>query len=113
MSISSVQLTQQVAIAGHEASAERSAQAPIPAAAAPAAVPKVEAAVPAAAVAPPPHFSIDLQIDAEHQIYYQVIDDRDGSVLFEFPSEVLRAIGESLNLPLGGEPGVPSIDIKS
>ena len=112
MSISSVQLTQQVAIAGHEASAERSAQAPIPVAA-PVAAHKVEAAVPAAAVAPPPHFSIDLQIDAEHQIYYQVIDDRDGSVLFEFPSEVLRAIGESLNLPLGGEPGVPSIDIKS
>jgi streptogramin lyase len=119
MSISPVQLTQQVAEAVREASADRSAQAPLPAAAqasAPAvtaAVPTVEAAIPAAAVAPPAQFSTDLQVDAKHQLYYEVIDDSDGSVLFEIPSEALRAIGESLNLPLGGDPGVPSIDVKS
>jgi uncharacterized FlaG/YvyC family protein len=54
-----------------------------------------------------------MQIDNHHQVYYEVVDDSTGDVLFEIPSEALRKIGESLNLPLIGDASVPSVDVKS
>lgn len=58
-------------------------------------------------------FSTDLHIDDQHQVYYEVVDDRTGSELLEIPPETLRAIGESLNVPLVGDASASSIDVKS
>jgi len=68
---------------------------------------------PSAPVSTPSSFSTDLQIDSHHQVYYAVVDERSGDVLFEIPSEALRNIGESLNVPLIGDASVPSVDVKS
>ena len=54
-----------------------------------------------------------MQVDNDHQIYYAVVDDSTGDVLFEIPSEALRKIGESLNVPLIGDANLPSVDVKS
>ena len=54
-----------------------------------------------------------MQIDNHHQIYYVVVNDSTGDVLFEIPPEALRRIGESLNVPLVGDASVPSVDVKS
>ncbi len=66
---------------------------------------------PPAGAAPPVQFTTDLQIDNHHQIYYEVVDDSTGAVLLEIPSEALRKIGESLNLPLEGESNAPTVDL--
>jgi len=49
----------------------------------------------------------------EHQIYYEFVDQSTGNIVFEIPPEALRAIGESLNLPLEGEPGGHGVDVES
>lgn len=67
----------------------------------------------APAVAPPAKFSTDLRVDDKHQPYYEFVEDSTGDVLFEIPPAALRAIGESLNLPLIGDASLPSIDVKS
>jgi len=61
----------------------------------------------------PGQFSTDLEVDDKHQPYYKVVDDTTGDVLFEIPPAALREIGESLNIPLIGDSGVPSFDVKS
>ena len=68
---------------------------------------------PGPAAAPPPQLSTDVRIDDRHQIYYEFVDDGSGDVLFEIPPEALRAIGESLNIPLVGDASASSIDVKS
>jgi len=54
-----------------------------------------------------------MRVDSEHQIYYAYVDDRTGEVMFEIPPEALRAIGESLNVPMNGESGAYALDVKS
>jgi hypothetical protein len=120
MSISSALMTPQVASLE---SATASARSPAPAVAAapqtsvPASSPAVgsptEPPPPAPAVSSPAQFSTDREIDSQHKIYYEFIDDRTGDVVFEIPPQALREIGESLNLPLLGDASVPSIDVKS
>ena len=70
-----------------------------------------------ASPAPPasssPQFSTDMRIDDQHQVYYEFVDASTGDVLFEIPPEALRAIGESLNLPLNGDSGGHGFDVKS
>jgi len=61
----------------------------------------------------PSQLSTDMRVDSEHQIYYAYVDDRTGEVMFEIPPEALRAIGESLNVPLIGDAGIPIVDVKS
>jgi uncharacterized FlaG/YvyC family protein len=56
--------------------------------------------------------STDMKIDNQHQVYYEVVDDSTGDVLFEIPAEALRAIGESLNVPLVGDGSAPGVDVK-
>jgi len=79
----------------------------------PAAASPAEPPTPAPAVSPPVQFSTDLRIDDQHQLYYAVVDDSTGGVLFEIPPEALRAIGESLNVPLVGESTGHNVDVKS
>jgi hypothetical protein len=55
----------------------------------------------------------DMRVDAQHQVYYEFVDESTGDVMFEIPPEALREIGESLNLPLVGDASVPSVDVKS
>jgi hypothetical protein len=67
----------------------------------------------APSVMSPAPFTTNTQVDNHHQIYYAVVDDKTEDVVFEFPPEALREIGESLNLPLAGDAGMPSLDVKS
>jgi hypothetical protein len=68
---------------------------------------------PAPAALSPPQFSTDREVDSQHQIYYEFVDDRTGDVVFEIPPEALREIGESLNLPLNGDSSAHGVDVKS
>jgi hypothetical protein len=111
MSISPAQMMLQVASTENTPGARRSTPAPVPAA--PAAASPPETPTPAPAVSPPAQFSTDLRVDDKHQPYYEVVDDRSGDVLFEIPPAALRAIGESLNVPLIGDTSAHSFDVKS
>jgi hypothetical protein len=102
----------QVASAASAAPAGRTTQAADPAAAQPLET-SAEYAAPAPAAASLEKFSTDLRVDAQHQPYYEVVDDKTGDVLFEIPPEALREIGESLNVSLIGDASVPSVDVKS
>jgi hypothetical protein len=113
MSISSAQMLLQVASAENTAPAGRSIQAAVPATPTPAQSPTQTPSAAAPPVSSPSAFSTGMQIDNHHQIYYVVVNDSTGDVLFEIPSEALRKIGESLNLPLIGDESVPSVDVKS
>ncbi len=72
---------------------------------APAANPQASAPQQATPPAAPSPFelSTSLQIDDQHQVYYEFVNKATGDVVFEIPPEALRAIAESLNLPLEGE----------
>jgi hypothetical protein len=119
MSISSAQMVSQVASAQSPAKSSRSAPGPPSASiqpadpAAPATASSSETTASTPVVSPPEQFSTDLQIDNHHQIYYIVVDDSTGDVLFEIPPEALRQIGESLNVPLVGDQSIPNVDVKS
>ena len=52
-------------------------------------------------------------VDKQHQVYYEFVDERTGSVLFEFPPAALREIGENLNVPLIGDSSASGLDVKS
>jgi len=112
MSISPAQMMLQVASAASAAPVGRTTQAADPAAAQPLET-SAEYAAPAPAAASLEKFSTDLRVDAQHQPYYEVVDDKTGDVLFEIPPEALREIGESLNVSLIGDASVPGVDVKS
>jgi hypothetical protein len=54
-----------------------------------------------------------MRIDAQHQVYYQVVNERTGDVLLEIPCEALRQIGESIKVPLEGDASIHGVDVKS
>jgi hypothetical protein len=113
MSISSAQMPLQVASAESTTPAGRSIQAAVPATPTPAQSPTQPPPPTALPVSSPSSFSTDMQVDNHQQIYYVVVNDSTGDVLFEIPSEALRRIGESLNVPLVGDASIPSVDVKS
>ena len=115
MSISPAQLTLQVASTANPVASKPSAAAspsPVRAAASTAEAP-VDSPHAAPAVPPSSQLSTDVRIDNQHQLYYEFVDDSTGSVVFEIPPEALRAIGESLNLPLNGDASAHGVDVKS
>lgn len=112
MSIFPAQMMQQMGSAESAAPAERTTQAADPAATQPLDT-STEPLAAAPTAASLEKFSTDLRVDAQHQPYYEVVDDKTGDVLFEIPPEALRKIGESLNVPLIGDASVPSVDVKS
>src|SRR5271169_2021859 len=57
---------------------------------------------PAPAVSSFAPLSTDMRIDDQHQIYYEVVNDRTGDEVMEIPPEVIRKLAESFNLPLVG-----------
>ena len=113
MSISPAQMSLQIADAAGSSAARRSSPGPsVPVPPSPSAAESAPAvSAPAASSSPP--VTTDLRIDNQHQFYYEFVDHSTGSVEFEIPPEALRAIGESLNLPLQGDSGASSIDVKS
>ena len=72
-----------------------------------------ESSAPAPPASSLAQLSTDMRVDSQHQVYYEFVDESTGNVLFEIPPEALRAIGESLSLPLDGEAGAHSLDVKS
>ncbi len=66
---------------------------------------------------PPPQapspfqLSTELQVDDHHQEYYEFVDEVTGAVVFEIPPETLRAIAESLDIPLEGQTDIHSLDV--
>jgi hypothetical protein len=113
MSISPAQMIQQVASAESAAPTGHSSPSVVSATDRAVPCPSAPQMTPPAPVLSPSSFSTDMQVDNDHQIYYAVVDDSTGDVLFEIPSEALRKIGESLNVPLIGDANVPSVDVKS
>lgn len=113
MSISPAQLSLQ--IAGAENIAAQRSSTPVASPPAPATasttIPATSAS--AAALSNPDLVTPDLRIDKQHQFYYEFVDGTTGSVEFEIPPEALRAIGESLVLPLHGDTGASALDVKS
>lgn len=121
MSLSPTQMTQQVASINVSA-ASKNATAASPAAA-PASPTAAVLATPLAAGSPadsppstpslpaPNPISTNLRIDEQHQFYYEFVDDATGSVDFEIPPEALRALSESLQLPVDGS--THTVDVKS
>jgi hypothetical protein len=67
----------------------------------------------APAAPPAPQINTDLRIDNSHQEYYEFVDGQTGDVVFELPPEALRAIAESLNVPLLGNSVGLNLDVKS
>jgi len=112
MSISPAQMFLQAANAESFAPPRHSPPASVPTAASAAASP-AESPVPAPPVSSSPQLSTDMRVDNRHQVYYEFVDDCTGDVLCEIPPEALRAIGESLNVPLDGDGSAHSIDVKS
>jgi hypothetical protein len=112
MSISPGQIVPQAASAGSASENQRSTPAALPPIIQAASESAEPSSTPSATI-PPVQFSTDFQVDGHHQVYYEVVDDSTGDVLLEIPSEALRKIGESLNLPLAGESYVSVIDVKS
>jgi hypothetical protein len=112
MSVSSAQMVLQVASAEGLAPTGRFASASV-SKPAPAAVSLVESAASPPHEVPPAQFNTDLQIDNQHQIYYEFVDASTGDVVFEIPPAALREIGESLNLPVLADATGHSVDMKS
>ena len=71
-----------------------------------------EKLAPVPIISPAP-LSTDMRIDAQHQVYYQVVNERTGDVLLEIPCEALRQIGESIKVPLEGDASIHGVDVKS
>jgi hypothetical protein len=113
MSISPAQMNLTVATGESLVPSRRSSPAPSASVAAPAAAAESAPSPSAPAPAPSNPVTTDLRIDSQHQFYYEFVDASTGSVEFEIPPEALRAIGESLNLPLQGDTANSNFDVKS
>ena len=110
MSISPVQMMLQVASAQNTLSTRRANPNPAPATNQ---AQETASAASTAPSAPPDPFSTDMKVDNQHQVYYEIVDNRTGDELYEIPPEVLRRIAESLNLPLMGDSVAHNVDVKS
>ncbi len=54
-----------------------------------------------------------MRVDDQRQIYYEVVNDRTGDVVYEIPPEVVRKLGENPTVLLDGRVGGHSLDVKS
>jgi len=61
----------------------------------------------------PPKLSTDLRVDDQRRIYYEVVNDRTGDVVYEIPPEAIRKLGESLNVSLDVGSSGHRVDVKS
>ena len=112
MSISPAQMILQLGSMESPKPVGRSTQPSAPPAAMPEGSSPPENPPPTPIISPAP-LSTDLRIDEEHQVYYQVVNERTGDVILEIPSEALRAISESIKFSPGGDSGIHCVDVKS
>ena len=54
-----------------------------------------------------------MRIDAQHRVYYQVVNDHSGEVICEIPCEQIRELEESNLSPAAREAAAQRIDVKS
>ena len=54
-----------------------------------------------------------MRIDDQHQVYYQVVNERTGDVLLEISCEAVRQIGESIKVLPEGDASIHGVDVKS
>ena len=113
MSISPAQLSLQIADAENNAAQRSSRSVSLPLTPTTAATTLPASSASTSALSNPDLVSADLRVDKQHQFYYEFVDGTTGSVEFEIPPEALRAIGESLVLPLHGDTGASTLDVKS
>jgi hypothetical protein len=110
MSISPAQLTLVLGASDRAAATEQSAGVPSGGA------PKSEAPVAeAAAHAEPsgPKLTTALRIDDQRRIYYEVINNQSGEVVYQIPPEQVRKLGEGISESLRSRLMGRSIDVKS
>ena len=112
MGITPAQLTQQVVSTENTAARQESTPPTVPATEPSPEITSESTSTPSSFVLPDP-YSTDMKVDDQHQVYYEIVDNRDGDELFEIPPEQLRKIGESLKVPLIGETGVHGVDVKT
>jgi hypothetical protein len=112
MSISPAQFTPSSGSTDHPPERDPSPRVP-----APVPSPIAEAAPAAEAQAPAevfnPRVSTDMRIDAQHRVYYQVVNDHSGEVICEIPCEQIRELEESNLSPAAREAAAQRIDVKS
>lgn len=60
-----------------------------------------------------PKDSTALRIDSQHHVYYQVVNDQNGQVVCEIPSEQIRELQEANLTPAASEAAAQRIDVKS
>ena len=112
VSISPAQMTLQVGSVEILAPTGRSAKAAVPTGAQVVeSTAESSAAVPA--VSSPSQLSTDMRVDDQRQIYYEVVNDRTGDVVYEIPPELVRKLGENPTVLLDGRVGGHSLDVKS
>jgi hypothetical protein len=112
MTISLTQFAMVLAAAGPAAEAEPSASVPVQRAGKGAEA-DAEAEPPAQAEPSGPKLSTDLRIDDQRRIYYEVINNRTGDVVYEIPPEQIRKLEEGIDASLSGQLEAHTLDVKS
>ena len=60
-----------------------------------------------------PKLSTDLRIDDQRRIYYQVINNRTGDVVYEIPPGQIRKLAEGIDASLSSQLKARTLDVKS
>jgi hypothetical protein len=72
-----------------------------------------EAEPPAQAEPSGPKLSTDLRIDDQRRIYYEVVNNRTGDVVYEIPPEQVRKLAEGIDASLSSQLEGRTLDVKS
>ena len=67
---------------------------------------------PAEAAPSGPVLSINLRIDDQHRMYYEVINNHTGEVLYQIPPEVIRKLGEDTEAALEKALKAHTLDVR-
>ena len=60
-----------------------------------------------------PQHSMATRIDNRHRVYYEVINNDSGEVVYQIPAEVVRQIGDGIAEFLQSVQPKPNIDVKT
>ena len=77
------------------------------------AVAAVEIKVPDSAAWQAPQHSMATRIDNRHRVYYEVINNDSGEVVYQIPAEVVRQIGDGIAEFLQSVQPKPNVDVKT
>ncbi len=68
---------------------------------------------PAPAELSSPKLNTALRIDPQHHIYYEVINEKSGDIVFEIPPAQIRKLAEGIRESLAHATAVHNLDVKS